>query len=430
MGLQTYIFMTRVSRPFHSFFKARRINEVITLGKQWTQEEKEMLLKHYPFLSAKEINRKYIPNRTPEQITDYAKKKLKINKDVSFHKGWNQEQINYLKDNYIKYDISIEEISKNIGKSCATITAMANSLELFRENLFNEKEIQIIKKYYPFMKTDRLQQMFLNDKTISQITKFANDYDIFKTSEVVYDIRKENGINNLKFIPDQSGENSPRWKKRFEVNCAYCNSIIEKTESKLQKSDNTFCNHECMGNWMSDNLVGEGNPNYNNGSAWTEEMRKQSSERSVKRLIESDFKFSRTKPEMIVDTILDKLNINYENEYNCKYYLVDRYLNDFDLMIEVQGNFFHCNPTMNLENNRKEKIIKKDKSKNTYIKKYKNINVLYLWEKDINDNPTLCERLIELYIKNNGILENYHSFNYECILDGIELKDKLIFMEY
>jgi hypothetical protein len=430
MRLQTCINTKRFLVPSAHLFKERRKNEVITLGKHWTQEEKELLIKHYPFLSAKEINIQYIPNRTPEQITDYAKKKLKINKDASYHKGWNQEQLEFLKENYIKYHISVEEISKTIGKSCATITAMANSLNLFRENLFNEEEIQIIKEHYPLMKTDELQQMYLNDKTITQIIKFANDNGIFKTSEVVYDIRKENGINNLKFIPDQSGANSPRWKVRFEVNCAFCNSIIEKTDSKLQKSENNFCNYECMGNWMSDNLIGESNPNYNNGSAWTEEMRKKSSERSVKRLVESDFKFSKTKPEKTVDTLLDKVNIKYECEYDCKYYLIDRYLYDFNLMIEVQGNFFHCNPTMNLENNRKEKIIRKDKSKNTYIKKYKNINILYLWEKDINDNPELCEKLINLYVDANGILENYHSFNYENTLDGIKLKNDLTLMEY
>jgi hypothetical protein len=34
--------------------------------------------------------------------------------------------------------------------------------------------------------------------------------------------------------------------------------------------------------------------------------------------------------------------------------LSDFYLNNLNLMIEVQGNFFHCNPTMKLENSRKD----------------------------------------------------------------------------
>ncbi len=38
--------------------------------------------------------------------------------------------------------------------------------------------------------------------------------------------------------------------------------------------------------------------------------------------------------------------------------------------------------------------------------------LIYLWEKDINEFPDLCEALILKYIKNNGFLENYHSFNW------------------
>ena len=33
-------------------------------------------------------------------------------------------------------------------------------------------------------------------------------------------------------------------------------------------------------------------------------------------------------------------------------------------------------------------------------------------EYDILNNIDVCEKLIALYIETNGILENYHSFNY------------------
>ena len=54
----------------------------------------------------------------------------------------------------------------------------------------------------------------------------------------------------------------------------------------------------------------------------------------------------------------------------------------------------------------------KDKRKHSYIKNNYNIEVLYLWETDVNENIELCKKLIELYIRNNGKLKNYHSFNY------------------
>lgn len=393
-----------------------------TNSNRWTEQEKDILMKYYPYIGAKEIRDKFLPNRTPEQIMDHAIKRLKLKKDSSFHSGWSQEQIDYLNNTYTSSNISIEEIAKNISKSTSTVTAMANSMGLYRDivSIWSEEEKQVAIQQYPFMQTNELQVKFLKDKTVAQITKFANENGIFKTSEFKYEIRRKVGIDNLKFIPNQSGENSPLWKERFETRCSHCNSVIKKTESKLQKSEKSFCNYECMGNWMSENLLGENNPNFGNGQAWTDEMRRENAKRSVKRLIESDFKFYRTEPEKIIDDLLDKLNINYESEYDCKYYLIDNYLIDYNLMIEVQGNFFHCNPTMNLENGRKTKIIGKDKAKHTYVSKYYDIEILYLWEKDIKENVELCKELILNYINNNGKLNNYHSYNY-YLLDG-ELK--------
>ena len=96
------------------------------------------------------------------------------------------------------------------------------------------------------------------------------------------------------------------------------------------------------------------------------------------------------------------------------------------------GNYWHVHPLRYNENkyliNEKQfGWIKKDKSKHTYIKNHIGIEILYLWETDIIKNPELCEQLILEYIKNNGILFNYHSFNYHLDSNSIlKLNDKII----
>ena len=47
--------------------------------------------------------------------------------------------------------------------------------------------------------------------------------------------------------------------------------------------------------------------------------------------------------------------------------------------------------------------------------------MLYLWENDILKNLDLCYALIELYIKNDGNLINYHSFNYSLYNNNLVL---------
>ena len=51
---------------------------------------------------------------------------------------------------------------------------------------------------------------------------------------------------------------------------------------------------------------------------------------------------------------------------------------------------------------------------------------LYLWEYDIENNIDMCEQLIQKYIKQKGILENYHSFNWQLVNGSLILKDSLI----
>lgn len=399
------------------------------MAKQWSDDEKNILREKYPFMPSKEISAQYLPNRTPSQITDYAKKKLKIKKDSSYRNGWSEEQLNYLKENYTNPEISIEHISKFIGKSASTINHMANSLGLYKESNWSKEDFEIITLYYPTTPTEELQKSHFKDRTIQQIISFANRNGVFKDKEHQQLIKAKVARENIKHVK-LSGENHPKWVKRVKVNCSYCGSSIERTENKIKKSKNHYCNYSCMGNWMSKNNVGENNSNYGNGKAWTEEMRLSSAQRSIERLVNSDFAFSRTKPETIVENMLDSLHIKHLPEFNCKYYLVDKYLPEHNLMIEIQGNFYHCNPTMNLSNNRKNKIIRKDRSKNTYIKKYKGINILYLWEKDILEREELCMRLIEQYIISKGVLDNYHSFNYITENGNLKIINELYSIGY
>ena len=101
-------------------------------------------------------------------------------------------------------------------------------------------------------------------------------------------------------------------------------------------------------------------------------------------------------------------------------------------MIEVQGDFWHCD-----NRNFKEikyliqaENIKNDKSKKTYIYNKYNINILYLWEEDIENNLELCKQLILEYINNKGILSNYHSFNYNIISNNKLCINKDIMIPY
>ena len=141
-----------------------------------------------------------------------------------------------------------------------------------------------------------------------------------------------------------------------------------------------------------------------------------------------NMKSSKTKPHVLIDELLKEIGINYIDEYIYKYYSIDIYLTDFDLPIEIHGDYWHVNPTKydSPKYYRQKRSVATDKRKHTYIKNHYDKNILYLWENDIYNDINKCRLLIELFINNNGHLDNYNSFNYSVQDDVVILNSIII----
>ena len=158
------------------------------------------------------------------------------------------------------------------------------------------------------------------------------------------------------------GVDNPKFTRQ-RVNCDYCGKEYYIKKYKLESFEHKFCSNECRQSWYSEVFSQDEN--------WKEESRK----RAV-RILESKEIDINTKPQQIINKVLKDMNISYINEKGFKYYAVDNYLNDYNLIIEVMGDFWHCHPLKYNKSNMRDihkKRIPKDKAKHTYIKKYYNI---------------------------------------------------------
>ncbi len=220
----------------------------------------------------------------------------------------------------------------------------------------------------------------------------------------------------------KTGEDHPCFTSEI-ITCDWCGKEYYESQCIINSDrNNFFCSIKCRQEWFA-NIYSQ-----------TEEFKNASRERTVEMLSNGVFKHTETKPQIILNNILNDLYIEFINEYNCKYVSMDNYLLEYNLMIECMGTFWHCDNRFYNEINyvMQKQSIKQDKSKNSYIKSQYGINILYLWEHDIINNPTLCKQLILTYINNRGVLENYHSFNYVITSDGLILKNDIIipYMEW
>ena len=227
------------------------------------------------------------------------------------------------------------------------------------------------------------------------------------------------------------GEDSPYYN-RIKTICSNCGKIIDVTPSDYNKTNEygehfNFCSLECYHQFRSKYYIGKKSPVY--GRKMSKEL-KDKLRKSIYIRSKDPARFE-TGIQIAINNILYNNNIEYEREKVFTYYAVDNYLTNNNLIIEVMGNYWHANPLRYnkdkyLLNKKQLEWIKKDKQKHTYIKNHTNIDILYLWETDIIEDIKLCEKIILEYIKNNGVLLNYNSFNYHLDNDILKLNESII----
>lgn len=177
-----------------------------------------------------------------------------------------------------------------------------------------------------------------------------------------------------------------------------------------------FCSKECGYKWYSE-------------FKQTEEQKQLQTDKVLNLMSSGRTKKAFTKPHVIIDNLLDSLNINRIDEYNIKYYSIDIYLPDSNLMIEIMGDYWHTNPTTKYKECKSQPqkdTVHRDKRKHTYTANQYGIEILYLWESDIYNKIDLCAKLIDRYITNDGVLEDYNSFNYTINNGELVLQDDIV----
>lgn len=227
------------------------------------------------------------------------------------------------------------------------------------------------------------------------------------------------------------GENSASYKK-IKVNCTNCNkeySVIpfDYNKENIYGDNHNFCSQKCYWEYRGKYYIKEKNANY--GKIFSDEIKLEMSERTTKLLCDGKMPQTMTKPHCKINYILNNNNIKYTNEFNLKYQALDIYLDNYNLGIEIMGDYWHGNPNKyKIEDLNKTQLKdkKQDKRKNTYTKKYHKFEILYLWESEINKDIKLCELLINEYINKNGILQDYNSFNYYVNGNKLLLKSELV----
>lgn len=83
------------------------------------------------------------------------------------------------------------------------------------------------------------------------------------------------------------------------------------------------------------------------------------------------------------------INIDFKYQYEYQHRLFDFYLEKYNILIEVDGNFYHCNPNSKHHEMiyETQKLTKQNDNYKDELCVNNNITLIRYWEKDINERP-------------------------------------------
>lgn len=117
-------------------------------------------------------------------------------------------------------------------------------------------------------------------------------------------------------------------------------------------------------------------------------------------------RYRMTKPEKIMKSILSELSIpNHYNFILGKRYQYDFRVKESNIIIEVQGDYWHCNPKMYPNgpiSDRQRFKMQRDDEKKSYAEDH-GYSVLYVWEDELKNNVELVKQKVmyEIQTKEN-----------------------------
>ena len=280
------------------------------------------------------------------------------------YKLWTENEISLLEDLYINQGLSLSEIDGYFDRTKEAVSIKIDKLKLRH----TKEQTKSIKSR---LNSGSKNGMYGKEPWSKGLTK-ENNKSLLRASKKISKNRLYQSKMGL--LPDVSGKNNPMYGK---MPWNYGLTIFDDERIKQYGEKISIIKKEYYKN-MSD------------------EERKIIAKRMA--YIGSRCKKKNTTIEVKIKKFLQEVGIRFEQNFPIDIFSVDFYIKKYNLVIECQGDYWHANPIVYNDKNRKiNDIQKKNMDRDNRKIKYLNDNVIYhlfLWESDINRNFDMAKQLI------------------------------------
>lgn len=184
-----------------------------------------------------------------------------------------------------------------------------------------------------------------------------------------------------------------------EYKCQTCGNVIEFYSKHKRALSCTFRNKKRCIQCLGKEQQGENNPFYG----------KKHVQSSINKMLNTKMKkiqngeilgYNKSKAEYEIVDVLQKKGIECISDFSIENKVFDIFIPKLNLVIEYNGDYWHCNPNKyhseyyhKQEKKLAKEIWKRDNQKMELVKKYK-YNYEVIWETEYKSNPNIVENLI------------------------------------
>lgn len=252
------------------------------------------------------------------------------------------------------------------------LNKFANHLKINHNISINEYVKNYLKIEWPKCeKTNKLMGFRVNGKGI-----FVSKYQQGA-------VNKENcesfRVGCEKLSKDRLGKNNPMYGKiPWNKNNKEFSDFIRKIKTGVKVSEETRAKQS--------ESAKKRKIHGHSGKKHSKESKEKMRQATIKRWVRGDFEFRTSSIELKVKLFLDESGYQYKFQEQIGFFVADFYLSDFNLVLECNGSFFHCEPNTKYSKPKFEvqkRNVKRDQAKKNYYRQV-GINMLELWESEIN----------------------------------------------
>lgn len=137
--------------------------------RRWKQFEIDIIKNNYKHLSDKQIHQTILPHRTVRAI-NMKRHQIGCHRPIQKHQVWTSEEIKVLKENYLKYNQRELQVKFFPDKTVEQVRSAKMSRGLKKPPVWtNEQRALLLGRGADYTRTE-LQKKFFPDKTPSQIS--------------------------------------------------------------------------------------------------------------------------------------------------------------------------------------------------------------------------------------------------------------------